>query len=347
VKALALGLLLLSSTVHVSVAGTPGAAVARSPWTLRLSVRPASFAGAVRVTATGPRKIEARAIGGHGSYRAQLVFPSAGSWKLTARAGGSTSQLGVFQVRPAPPRPVAFIEPTSIDVEPSGSLLLVENNPGRLLRVNPATGAVTVLVPSLSRPYSAVRAPSGAIFFSTESQIDRLTGSGPQLKVAEADSQIGPVAVAPNGDVFFATSARVFRLPGGAGPAVPVAAGFSNPHGVAVAADGALLVSDTGNDRIRRIDPTSGTVTTVAQVGQADGLDVAADGSIYVVEGISHRIVRLSPTGARLGFVGPAFVLPYDVQAAPGGGVYVLEAGPTGYVRRVAPNGSVTTVSRS
>jgi hypothetical protein len=38
--------------------------------------------------------------------------------------------------------------------------------------------------------------------------------------------------------------------------------------------------------------------------------------------------------------------LPYDVEAAGDGVVYVLEAGPIGYVRRIAPDGTMTTVSR-
>jgi len=59
-----------------------------------------------------------------------------------------------------------------------------------------------------------------------------------------------------------------------------------------------------------------------------------------------NRVVRLSPSGARLGFLGPSFTIPYDVEAAPGGVAYLLQAGPTGFIRRIAPDGTVTTVSR-
>ena len=37
---------------------------------------------------------------------------------------------------------------------------------------------------------------------------------------------------------------------------------------------------------------------------------------------------------------------PDDVEAADSGAAYLLEAGPIGHVRRIAPNGTVTTVSR-
>jgi glucose/arabinose dehydrogenase len=178
----------------------------------------------------------------------------------------------------------------------------------------------------------------------------------------QADSEIGPVAAAPNGDIYYATATQIFRVAGGAGPPIRIAgtgvqggggdggaalnAQFSAPHGLAMAGDGALLVSDAGNDRVRRIDLTTGVITAFAQIGTPHGIDVATDGTIYVIDSRDNRVVRLSASGARIGFVGPVFGLPYDVEVANGGVVFVLEAGPVGRIRRVAPDGTVTTVSR-
>ena len=364
-KVAALGFLFLALSgsakpVQVSIVGKRPTAVAGKPWTVRLGVRPASFRGTIRITAArAGARVSATAK--PRSYRARLVFPKAGRWKLTARAGGSVSALGSVRVRPVPPQPVSFTEPTAIDLEPAGTLLLVENNPGRVLRVDPRTGRVTVIVPSMSRPYAIVRAPSGSLFVSNANLVSRVDAGG-TTTVAVADADIGPLAVAANGDLYYATSTRVFRLAGGAGPPILVAgtgveggagdggpavnAQLARPHGLGLAADGALLVSDTGNDRIRRIDLGSGVITTLAQVATPDGLDVGPGGTISVVDGLNRRIVRLSPSGTRIGFLGPVFGLPYDVEATADGGAYVLEAGPVGWVRRVAANGTVTTVAR-
>jgi len=350
--------------VRVSLAGKRGAAVAGRAGTVRLAVRPKTFAGTVRVNAFGPGRISVRATGRRGSYRARLAFPKAGLWRLTARAGGATSRLGSVRVRQPAPRPVTFTEPTSIDLQPDGTLLLVENNPGRVLRVNPATGRVSVVVSSLFKPYAIVRAPSGAVYLSVFEQLDRLDGVGPPTPVAQmpAGTEIGPVAAAENGDIYFSTATQVFRLPGGAGPPVRIAgtgaaggggdggpalnAQLSSPHGLGLAADGAVLVSDRGNDRVRRIDPVTGVITAFAQIAQPAGIDVALDGSVYVVEAGTGRVVHLSRSGMRVGFVGPAFAVPYDVEVAPDGVAFVLLAGPAGYVRRIAPDGTVTTISR-
>ena len=60
--------------------------------------------------------------------------------------------------------------------------------------------------------------------------------------------------------------------------------------------------------------------------------------------GLAECVVRLSPTGTRLGFLGPAFAVPYDVEV--GGGVTYVLTRDQGYIRRIAPDGTVTTVSR-
>ena len=350
--------------VHVSLSGKRPAPVAGRAWTVRLAVRPAAYAGAIQVTASGARRVHVRASGRRGSYRARLVFPTAGLWRLTARAGGTTSRLGSVRVRRAPAKPLVFSEPTSIDLQPDGTLLLVENNPGRVLRVTPATGRVGVIVPTLFRPYAIVRAPSGSVFISIGNALQRLNATGAPTTVAEVAQgvEIGPIAAAPNGDLYYSTATQVFRLPGGSGTPVHIAgtgaeggggdggpaldAQFSSPHGLAVAADGALLVSDRGNNRVRRIDPATGVITAFSQVGEPYGIDVTPDGTVYVIEGTTNRVVRLAPSGARLGFLGPGFSNAYDVEAGPDGVAYLLQAGSPGRIRRIASDGSVTTVSR-
>jgi streptogramin lyase len=321
--------------VNVSRVGG-GAATAGKPWTVKLAVRPKSFSGRVQLVATGPGRFQAPAHGGRGSYKARLVFPRTGAWTLTARAGSTLSRLGPVRVRPAP---LAFDQPTGVAANPAGSLLVVEFGQHRLLRVDSATGR-GARVATLVKPWGVAVAPSGTAYVSDLGWLKRIDpGAGPQV-VATADPgvEIGPVAVAPNGDVVYSTTSAVYRLVHGAGPPQQLAADttLSGPHGIAVAADGSVLLSDTGNDLVRRIDP-AGAVTTFAAVGNPRGIAVARDGSVYVAAAGEQRIVRFSASGQRLGAVGPRFVDVYALAVARDGTVYGDDIG-AGLIRRIAPS---------
>ena len=331
---------LASAGGSVHVARAPGRApTAGHAWIVKLLVRPVSFKGAVRLVATGPRPLATRAHGGHGIYRATLVFPQTGTWKLAATAGASRSRLGSIRVRPAPP--VIFDQPTGVDVAPDGSLLVVEFGRQRLVRVRPLTARVTT-VATFTKPWGVARDPSGSIFVSDQGSLKRIDGNHAPTTVftAEPGLEIGPIAVAPNGDVFCATAFALYRLPQGQ-PGTPerLAAdtAFSSPHGLTIASDGAVLISDTNNNRILRVDPATNAVTNFAELGHPRGIDVAADGSIFVSAAVEGRVVHLSATGSRLSAVGPLFTDPYALAVGPDGSVYAIDAGPRGLVRRIPP----------
>jgi serine/threonine-protein kinase len=121
-------------------------------------------------------------------------------------------------------------------------------------------------------------------------RIVRLAGSGEAgFRDGRSAALNGPagLGVAANGDVIIADllNNAVRRWDGATGALCTIAgtgeAGFSgdggpalrarlhHPEGVAVAADGAILIADSGNNRIRRITP-GGIIDTIAGGGDAD-----------------------------------------------------------------------------
>jgi serine/threonine-protein kinase len=245
----------------------------------------------------------------------------------------------------AAPAPVPFVWPTSVAVEPDGSLLVVENGLQRLDRVSPA-GQVTT-VAALAKPYAVQRSRSGSIYVTSGGVLLRIDGTKPPVAVARVAGSIGPMALGRNGDVYFTTETALWRLRAGRHrPArlVPRTV-LSGPHGIAVARDGSVLVADTGDHRILRVSPNRGKVTVFARLANPRGLAVSADGTIDVVDAAAKRILHLAGDGRRFGYVGPVFGDPYELALASGGVIYVVDTAQTGYVRRLAPDGTVTTVS--
>jgi thiol-disulfide isomerase/thioredoxin len=80
---------------------------------------------------------------------------------------------------------------------------------------------------------------------------------------------------------------------------------FQHPLGLYALADGSVLVADTYNGALRRYDPTTDEVSTVA-TGLAEPSDVVVldGGEVLVVESSAHRLTQLAPgavnvTGSR------------------------------------------------
>jgi sugar lactone lactonase YvrE len=74
---------------------------------------------------------------------------------------------------------------------------------------------------------------------------------------------------------------------------------FDSPCGIVAAADGSLVIADTGNDRLRKITP-EGNVTTLApteDLSSPVGLALSHDNFIYVTELNRSRVLQVAPDG--------------------------------------------------
>ena len=137
----------------------------------------------------------------------------------------------------------------------------------------------------------------------------------------------GGIVVAPSGDIYFADSSNdVIRRIDARNTIITTVAGnndmgtgfsgddglatdaqLDTPDGVAIAPDEDLIVADSHNDRIRRVDQPTGVITTIAGSGEngydGDGkpateaalntpnaVAAASNGDIYIADTLNYRI---------------------------------------------------------
>jgi sugar lactone lactonase YvrE len=356
---LLLALALVAAPPSAALTSRPAATVGQQ-WRSTLVVRNAAPASVV-VTATGSRTLSTRVRRvSRGRYAVRLVFPSAGRWTLAARFGGRRYALGAVTANSPLYR---FDRPNTMIAEPDGTLLLAEGGRQHVMRIDPATGRTTIVARGFENPFGIGRLPDGDLVVSSKDSIFRLdaqTGQRETLATYPSGIEAGPLAIDSAGLVYVAaTDHRITRIDpatkavdviagtgangasGDGGPAL--AATMSVPHGVLLESDGSLLIADTDNDRIRRVDLRAGVITTMASdVRGAAMLARAADGSVLASELRGDEIVRLAADGSRTTAARLA-ANPWSIAVTPDGTLYVIDsAGAT--LSRVASNGRVTRV---
>lgn len=171
------------------------------------------------------------------------------------------------------------------------------------------------------------------------------------------------VLVAGTGEAGFA---------GDGGPATQ--ARLAAPHDLTFDSEGNLLVADTYNHRIRRID-RRGIITTVvgngkegwsgdggpavrASLNNPQSIALDAGGNLYIADTYNYVVRRVDRQGTIATFAGsepglagdggPAtkaqLSLPMAVAVAPDGSVYISDAG-NSRIRRVTPDGVIKTIA--
>lgn len=177
----------------------------------------------------------------------------------------------------------SFNEPKGITINGT-HLYVTDYGSSKIRKIEIATGIVTSLAVS-----------AGVFFYPTGIATD-----GTYLYVADSyHNQIRKIDMATSDVTTLAGS-------GGWGEAVDgtgTKARFWYPTGIII--DGAhLYVADTNNNKIRKIDIVTGTVTTVAGIREPNG--ITTDGSyLYVTEFSNHKISKINiATGVVTRFAG-------------------------------------------
>jgi uncharacterized protein (TIGR03437 family) len=215
------------------------------------------------------------------------------------------------------------------------------------------TGPVvgTANIAGLHAPQDVAIGPSGSIYIAdTGNAAIRMVTGGIITTVA------GTGAVGLAGDGGLATSSAM-----------------SSPYSVAVDSSGNFVIADYGNNRIRRVDKTSGNISTIAGTGNIGfagdaaaataailhlptGVAFDSSGNVYLADSLNNRIRKIAGTTiatvagngglSSSGDSGPAtsaqLNTPLGVALDTAGNIYIADS-LNNTVRRVSAGGTIST----
>jgi len=214
--------------------------------------------------------------------------------------------------------------PVSVAVDAQGLVYIADSSNNRIAQVT-AAGTVSTFA-KIAAPLAVAVDASGNVVVAAANQIWNIASDGTSTSLTSGLTSPGGMAFASDGTLLIAdTGANVIRQLSTAGVLTAIAgtgtAGFSGdggsalaaqlnaPAGIAIGANGTILIADSGNNRIRTL--TASTVaaqtTTVTLVNAAS----LAPGGIAPGEIVTIFGAGFDPTNTKLLFEGQAATLFY------------------------------------
>jgi hypothetical protein len=275
------------------------------------------------------------------------------------------------------PRPVRIVEPGALAYDyPRDDLLVADRKLNRVVRIDLRSGKRRVAVTGLRDIVGLAYDDMTRLYVAAGDRIYRVAGGrktlvagngqrghtgdgGPataasfggiggfevdhdeSIVVAEYDNWIR--FIDPNGIVSTIAGSGEEGYAGDGGPAR--AALLRHPHDLALRADREVIVADSHNGALRRIDP-AGTITTLARGFAAPvAVNGGAGNSLFVADGGQNAVFRIAPDGQSRRRVARASG-PFNLTVDNRDNVYVSELTGARRVLRISRAGRVRVLVR-
>lgn len=265
----------------------------------------------------------------------------------------------------------AFLRgPAGIDVAADGSIYFADRWNQRVRRIDAAGAEIATVAGNGARAYGGDGGPAADAYLGNPSDVavDR------HGRVAIADNRHQHVRVVdPDGTIRAVCGIGQPWDKGDGGPAI--SAGVVMVTSVRYGPDDALYLGDAAG-RIRRIDPRSGIISTVAgiglpgyagdggaakaaRVGTPEALAFGPDGSLYFADSAQHVIRRVAPNGIIDTVIGDGTAgrgedgsdprraridTPRGLDVGPDGALFFTDSG-NHLIRCLTPGGALRTLA--
>jgi sugar lactone lactonase YvrE len=293
---------------------------------------------------------------------------AAGKIRRVDRSGIITTILGARLDAPAPdngdPLQTRMGSPEDIVVDSKGNVYVADTFRHRVLRLSP-NGTLAVIAGLDSLPEEKDGGPAGNLRLSLSWSV----AAGPAGDLFVADSDMNRIVRITGDGLFHRVAGKgvpIMRIEGNGPPpqfsgdgGLATAADLDYPFGVAVDSHGTIYISDSINNRVRRVT-ADGIIETIAGIGEAGssgdggraldarlsspaGLAVDSHGNVYVADCGSNSVRQISSEGV-LRTVVSGLKCPHGVAVDARDTLFIADTF-NHFIKRLDPDGKVHTIA--
>jgi uncharacterized delta-60 repeat protein len=168
-----------------------------------------------------------------------------------------------------------LIKPTDLHLNSDGTIYILDAGRSKILKVD-TNGIINELQNTtydIYQPKNMTVDNTGNIYVTTGHAIKKIVPGTGETTIAGTYYDYGNT-----GDGAVATASRL-----------------KNPSDVAIASNGDIYIADTGNNSIRKIDATTGNISTIkTNIYSPAGLNFDKDGNLFVTSGQSTDVRQVS-----------------------------------------------------
>jgi len=265
--------------------------------------------------------------------------------------------------------------PYAVAADPAGNEYIVDNQDNAIRKID-TNGVITTVAGSPYKPAGG----QGNGGPATAAQLNDPRGialdSFGNIYISDTGNNVVRIVDHSSGVITTVAGSGYAGFGGDGGAATSISVKLNAPRGLAVDASGNLYIADTGNNRIRRVDHSTGLITTYAGNGTAGfagdgapaasaklsgprGLAINAAGDLFIGDSDNNRIRKIDHLTLNIstlagtgipgagGDGGPAIAaqlhFPFGLGFDAAGNLYVADTD-NHRIRMVDVNGKISTV---
>lgn len=242
------------------------------------------------------------------NHKLREVDPATGRVRILAGAGAGFTGDGM------PYALATFRQPKGLEADEAGNLYILDQQNFRIRKIDKATGTMSTIAGVGMQGYEGDGGPALMAKLNFEAGSNPEPSGGLAVKAGKvyvADTLSNRIRVidTQTGTIELFAGTGVEGGAGDGGPALQ--AQLAHPRDMEFGPDGNLYIADTDNNRIRMIDMTTRTITTIAGSGEL-GLDPTDDlpatqlklkrpfnidfdpaGNLYIADTINSRYLKV------------------------------------------------------